>query len=375
MPDDESNSNSITDPTASDSDDPEPTTISFRTHRSRHLNMPLAEVKIGKLKDCPMLMPGTLTPLVIQGWGVACRRYGKFAKVAAADLVAEVADAMLEPRLVQWYQANQDTINAMKLDEYLKALADEVLDRRWAHKLREEILVSKQGTTKFSDWVVENQNKNAVLASMASTYALTTAALKAQLEASLNADLREDLASDPVEEDDFTKWIGLIRERDDKTRDQQKRIERAIADNNAARSQRRQDRSLASRLSSPAPTPSTSTSNAVSNQQRDRSTTSGRVDASGRPFLGALTLEQRRLLNEHQGCTRCRTFYAGHRSDTCPMTLNNTWPDLAALKPLTLQNALAAAPRTVVAAAYTGGSRGNDDEEEEFYDEDTEESD
>ena len=38
---------------------------------------PLAEVQTAKMKDCPILTAGRITPLVLQSWALACKRYMK----------------------------------------------------------------------------------------------------------------------------------------------------------------------------------------------------------------------------------------------------------------------------------------------------------
>ncbi|KAJ7315370.1 hypothetical protein DFH08DRAFT_972064 [Mycena albidolilacea] len=47
------------------------------------------------------------------------------------------------------------------------------------------------------------------------------------------------------------------------------------------------------------------------------------------------------LLNKHDGCNKCRKFYAGHRSNNCP----NDFPDLAMYRTLTVEDAAATAKK------------------------------
>lgn len=55
------------------------------------------------------------------------------------------------------------------------------------------------------------------------------------------------------------------------------------------------------------------------------------------------------LLDEHKGCTKCRCFYAGHRSQSCP----NGFPVGKSYKTLTLTNALAAKKAKATAKTST----------------------
>ncbi|KIJ33932.1 hypothetical protein M422DRAFT_142230, partial [Sphaerobolus stellatus SS14] len=136
-----------------------------------------------------MLTAGRVDPLVFQAWAVACRRFMKNAEKKPTEIVSYVADAMLEPRLMGWYQADHTRIDTLSLEEYLVELAILVLEKTWAHDVRTKILASKQGNKLFIDWKIELENLNAILTTNAPTYALTAEALKLQLEANLNDDL------------------------------------------------------------------------------------------------------------------------------------------------------------------------------------------
>ncbi|KIJ90292.1 hypothetical protein K443DRAFT_15354 [Laccaria amethystina LaAM-08-1] len=61
--------------------------------------------------------------------------------------------------------------------------------------------------------------------------------------------------------------------------------------------------------------------------------------------LPPLTDSERTLLNEHEGCTKCRRFYTDHRSQSCP----NGFPLGKGYKTLTLTDALSAKKGKAVA--------------------------
>ncbi|KAG6881185.1 hypothetical protein C0995_002688, partial [Termitomyces sp. Mi166 len=87
--------------------------------------------------------------------------------------------------------------------------------------------------------------------------------------------------------------------------------------------------------------------------------------------LAKLTDEEKKLLAEHQGCTRCRMFYCGHpgNQEACPMKISNSWPDPKTTKPLTLATALAAKPKSIAGLVYVEPTS-----EDKIKDEDTDES-
>ncbi|KAF8799619.1 hypothetical protein BYT27DRAFT_7120044 [Phlegmacium glaucopus] len=63
------------------------------------------------MKDCPVLTAGRITPLVLQSWSLACKCYMKHAEKKPTEIVSFIAEAMLKPRLVAWYQAGQARID------------------------------------------------------------------------------------------------------------------------------------------------------------------------------------------------------------------------------------------------------------------------
>ena len=96
---------------------------------------PLAVVQTAKMKDCPILTTGKITPLVLQSWSLTCKRYMKHAEKDPTEIVSFVAEAMLEPCLVAWYQAGQARIDTLTLNQYLEELAKLVLEKNWAHRV------------------------------------------------------------------------------------------------------------------------------------------------------------------------------------------------------------------------------------------------
>lgn len=300
-------------------------------------SQPLASVQVTKLKECPTLTAGRIDPLVHQSWSLACKRYQKHAGKTAAEIVSFVADAMLEPRLIAWYQAGQARIDTLSLDAYLTELADLVLEKNWAHKIRDTIISSKQHSRPFMDWKIEVENLNAILKTSAPTHALTDKGLKVQLESNLNKELKASLLNEPILTVTLAPWSVEVKERDDRLKAEDARTIRLIEANAAARaSKRTEKRDLLSRLSDTPRTAKTSSSDGGNSPRRN---------------LPKLLDSEKALLNAHDGCTRCRLFYTDHRSPNCPMTIANTWPDAATYVTLTEAAALAAKPRSSAPAA------------------------
>ncbi|KAF9004210.1 hypothetical protein BDQ17DRAFT_1304961 [Cyathus striatus] len=264
---------------------------------------------------------------------------------------------MLEPRLVAWYHSDSTRIDALSLDAYLQELAKLVLPRNWAVKVRNQILSSTQGTKRFMNWKIELENLNAILTTTSPTHALDkSTALKAHLEANMNADLQfsieeEELLSTGT---DFTEWALEVSDRDDRLHGERIRTQRLIDQSQSVWSVKRAEKKdLLSRISD---------DNPVKNPS-NRSTSNVTAD---KKFLPKLTDNEKKLLNEHEGCARCRTFYAGHWSDTCPMKKTNTWPDIDSYIPLTETMAKAAVPRLTAGAAQMAAAYSDDNTDDSY---------
>jgi hypothetical protein len=123
----------------------------------------VAEVKVTKMKECPMLTARRITPLIMQSWTLACKRYMKHGGRTATKIISYVAEGIFEPHLVAWYQADQAQIDTLTLDQYLAKLTLLVLEKNWVHDILETILSLSQGTQVFMDWKIELENLNAIL--------------------------------------------------------------------------------------------------------------------------------------------------------------------------------------------------------------------
>ena len=64
---------------------------------------PLAEVKVMKMKECPMLTAGTITLLIMQLWNLACKHYKKHGRKLDTEIVSYAAKGMFELHLVVQY--------------------------------------------------------------------------------------------------------------------------------------------------------------------------------------------------------------------------------------------------------------------------------
>ncbi|KAG5725083.1 hypothetical protein E4T56_gene10298 [Termitomyces sp. T112] len=314
---------------------------------------PLAEVRITKLKECPMLTEGRMDDYLFQQWSIACQRYQKHSGKKPAEIVAYVADGMLEPRFVAWYHTNQSRINAMNLDKYLEEFQKFPLPRNWQTKVRDTILGSYQEGASFADWVVVVQNLTARLKNTNSEHTLTDQSLKAHFESHMHPDLRRKVDVKRFRFPELADWVAEVTELDEELAEDRAQTQAII---NASNAEKGKCKPLAERISEPRASSASPTTSGTN---------------TPRLKLAKLTDNKKRLLAEHQGCTRCRTFYCDHarKPDACPMKTTNTWPNPKTTKTLTPAMALAAKPKQVAGLAYL-----EPDEDAVMRDEDTDES-
>jgi hypothetical protein len=200
------------------------------------------------------------------------------------------------------------------------------------HKIRDTIISSKQGNRAFIDWKIELENLNTILTTSSPTHTLTEDGLKVQLEANLNSELKINLLNEPTLSSKLDAWSTEVKERDERVKAKNARTQRIIDASHAARAAKRgEKKDLLSRLSD---VPQTRTKSSAG--------TSGNTP---RCYLPKLQDKKKKLLNDHDGCTRCHRFYTDHRAKECEMTANNTWPDAETYVPLTLEMTLAFKPR------------------------------
>jgi hypothetical protein len=273
-----------------------------------------------------MLTAGKITPLILQSWTLACKRYMKHGGRSATE-------GMFEPRLMVWYQADQTRIDALTLDQYLKELALLVLEKNWAHDILEAILSSSQGSQPFMDWKIEMENLNAIL----TTSAPSKVQLKVQLQLNLNPDLRLSLSLKPILPTDLAAWAFEVKERDDRLHAEDARTQRLINTSQSARAARRgEKKDLLSRLTDAPVASSSSTTSPPATAGKKK------TPWVERKRLPALIQAERDLLELYNGCTRCRLFNIDHDSYTCPMVATNSWPNPDTYMTLTAPVAAAA---------------------------------
>jgi len=322
---------------------PPPRYISHHSKMSSSGNVGDATITgVMRAKDCPVLTAGKITPQCMLSWRRHCERYKLLNNLTEEVVVQHVGGSVQENHLQDWFAAESARLIPLGLSNYLKEFAKHVLPRNWAHRVQEQILSSRQGEKEFSKWRYEIQNLNSVLTMSANVTPLDSRALRAQLTANLSSDLQLYLATEPLDDElTFDEWAAEVTERDEKLRQEKARNARAA-------------RSAFNEWSAGVTKQTTTTKKTLA--ERLEPTTSNTT----KKFLPKLTDADKDLLEAHSGCRRCRTFYAGHTTDTCPMKATNSWPDVNTYVPITA--AMAAAAKAARTASGIVAAVGADDD-------------
>ena len=301
----------------------------------------------------PVLTNGDVTPSVMMEFENACYDFFEAKSVPNDKQVAFILPGIRDLRIRNWIAADRATIVTLPFATFMSQLRSNYLHPDWEDHVRDKILNSRLDPNKesFRAWSQNIIKLNCLLRNMTSVF--DEATLRNQLDAHLDDGLKERVKhSDAKKEKSLKAWIDAVR-RLDETRISENKRHRELIEETFNKCQ-------AKRVAS-------DNSNTFHNPSRrynaNTSTSSASTSNSNSTFIALpfLLNAERTLLNEHDGCTKCRKFYVGHRSCDCP----TGFPPGKGYKTLTLADALAAkkgkqstattstktAPKTVAAMA------------------------
>jgi hypothetical protein len=258
-------------------------------------SLSLAAVTQSAPNKPPTLSPGTLTPAIIMDWEAACNSYFIHKEVEETNQVKHVVGGLQDPIIWAWYLEDRTRINTLKFPAFLVELRKNNLPKFWEQDEREKVLSSHQGSTTFFDWQTSLRSHNANLVGTTSHFSASQ--LRKQLEANMSDDLKRELREDPIDSKlSLQDWVWEVKTRDEKLRHEHDRILAIMQLDRAKRQADRGSTTTVTTTHATAHTPVTTTNNTL--------------------CLPKLTERERMLLSQHQGCFKCRRFYAGHSAST-----------------------------------------------------------
>ena len=260
------------------------------------------------MRHPPTVSEGDITPQVVSDFEYSAKMFFVNAKGGVADdqKVARILGCFMDTLVRDWVDCEMNTLVAMGFTEFMKTFRERWLSPNWEHEITAQILGARLDPNKdrFENWVTRIQKLNVTL--RGTTSHLDSDKLRAQLEAGLDLDLRILAADNGVHEvKDLQTWVDKVRTLDRKRQNDRKRrlseLEQYL---------RNPKRSYISDRAQP------------QTAQPSAPSTSAADPRGGRTFPPRLTDEERKLLQDNDGCFKCRRFYAGHRAESCTAILS-----------------------------------------------------
>ena len=224
-----------------------------------------------------------------------------------------------------WITAEHACIMDLPFGDFMKELYLNYLSPDWEDQVCNEILTSTLVTSKLSfwNWSQKLLKLNCLLHGTPSVF--DNATIHYHLEAHLDDKLKAKLRHHKARKDKNLKtWILAVHLLDEaravETKHQHELIEKTLLQRQSKRQNTNSD-TLCGPSRRGNTTQSGSSASALSSTQ---------------PRLPLLTDNEHTLLNEHDGCTKCRCFYTNHCSQSCP----NGFPVGKGYKTLTMADAL-----------------------------------
>lgn len=214
---------------------------------------------------------------------------------------------------------NRKRLRTLEFEQFMDEFRSRWLPKTWVEDLRNDILGSRLDPklTTFEAWASKIQTLNVALRGTDSH--LDDDLMRRQLEANIDLELRSLARKDKVPATaDFLTWMARMTELDNDRQSDRKRIGEIVDEKN--------------RVNKHPYDPSRS-----SNPNRAKGSSNAAPPAGMTPskFPPKLTEEERKLLQESEGCFKCRVPYAGHRAEKCTVT-----PTGENYRPLTAQDVL-----------------------------------
>jgi hypothetical protein len=242
----------------------------------------------------PILRPGDISPDVMRRFEHACLNYFDHKEVVAEKQVRKILSSFKDSCISDWIANEHERLLELSFTEFMSEIRDGYLDRDWEDSTRRELLVMFQNNTSFRDYSVRVQGKNSLL--LGTDSHLGDDKLRHRIEAGMNERLAKRCKAEKVNKVvDFKDWLAKVKRVDDGLQDDRREWE-AMARNSHETSRK---------------------TNVLAEPSCRYNTQPSSSNVNNRVLLPKLTENERTLLSSNDGCFKCRTFFADHRSSTC----------------------------------------------------------
>ena len=268
-----------------------------------------ATVTHSNLARPPVLLDGKITPKVCHDYEYHCETFfvNALDTIPEDKKVARILGCFRNSVIADWSRTERERLSKMTFGEFMIAFRKRWLPSKWEQTVRTELMNSRLYSSQtFDDWTQHVLSLNVSLQGTPSH--MSDAQLKAQLENAQDNELRVMvLAEAEISKiSELHEWIDKVREID---------VKRQFDNQRVWRQMKEFQRTSAHQASNSRYQPY----NAVNRTTRGNSAP---APDGVNTYPPKLTDDERRLLFEHDGCLKCRTFYAGHRANKCTITLS-----------------------------------------------------
>jgi len=256
-------------------------------------------------------------PAVMRMYKNTCRNYFVHKKIPGDDQVAMIVGGLLDSRIADWINSDCAHIIKLSFANFMVEFRTAYLNGDWEEDTCCEVLGMTQGSSIFWDYTVSLQAKNSLLCGTVSH--LPDDKLRHQLGADMEVRLSKKVSSEQLNKVvDFRKWLNEVRRCDEILCVEREEYERIAKDN-------RESSCRTYNFSEPSSRRVPANNNSIPSAAAPLSASAPRKQCP------KLLDSECKLLNENEGCVKCRRFFVDHRAVNCL----NDFPNPAAYKSLT----------------------------------------
>jgi len=308
---------------SSDSDSDDHTYIPSKSPLPPPLHMSTLATVEPMSGKAPVLTASDLTPAVAMDFENTAQDFFVTKSVPADKQVSLILPGIKDICMCDWIMADQACITSLTFTNFIKEPHENYLQNDWEDQIWNNILTSTLASSKKSFWNWSQQllSLNCLLHNTPSVF--NDVALRNHLKAHLDNELKEKLKHSKAQNDKvFKTWVATV----------------CLLDEARTTKNKHQLDLIEGALQCQAKCQATDTNALCGPSHCNNTTSSSSTSSSTSNCLAPLAEGERSLLNEHDGCTKCRHFYIGHHSHNCTLGI----PTAKGYCMLTISNALAA---------------------------------
>ncbi|KAJ2911423.1 hypothetical protein MD484_g8992, partial [Candolleomyces efflorescens] len=275
-------------------------------------NCPVAVLETSSSKAPPTLKAGDVTPDIARRFEYACRNYIADKGIKEEDQVRRIVNSCFhDNRIIHWIDGNRERLEALTFTAFMKEFRDEWLEHEWARKLDSKLRVMRQKNRTFREWF--NDFYSQVLLLKGTSEEKSDDEIRRLVYSLMDEHLRSRADLERIRGlESLKQWTNALITEDRAIRTDIAHMKRRFNEGHTVANNGRTSRS---------------TSNQVANN--------GGTTDNTRTRPPQLTPDEKTLLDDHDGCYRCREFYVGHRSSAC----TSGYPDGTNYVPLSIARA------------------------------------